>query len=243
MRNLMKVWLLEWVSILLEQFLGEWGLNENDEAISLGLKRTRIRGAWKGGREGEGRGREKMVGSDLDVLADIPTSPRFDILKALIANSNSSSMTAILVDCVREEMRMENCQRISVGHDEFLQAEKSCQSSLFWSADVLELVELILRPPKGGPPALPEDSDAVFLSSAFFEIPKIVMNSVALFETDLLDTFPYQPLVNASANACWIHLHIFLLVLSALNLYRFVLITESTVLFFSSFFLHPRSDK
>ncbi|KAJ9702662.1 hypothetical protein PVL29_004411 [Vitis rotundifolia] len=90
---------------------------------------------------------------------------------------DSFKKTAILVDCVREEMRRENCQRISVGHDEFLQAEKSCQSSLFWSADVLELVELILRPPKGGPPALPEDSDAV---------------------------------------------------LSALNLYRFVLITEST---------------
>lgn len=63
-------------------------------------------------------------------------------------------------------MRTENCQRTSLGHDKFLQAEKSCQSSLFWSADVLELVELILRPPKGGPPALPEDSDAVFLSSA-----------------------------------------------------------------------------
>lgn len=121
--------------------------------------------------------RRNAFNSFKKVLADIPTSPRFDILKALIANSNSSSMTAILVDCVREEMRMENCQRISVGHDEFLQAEKSCQSSLFWSADVLELVELILRPPKGGPPALPEDGDAV---------------------------------------------------LSALNLYRFVLITEST---------------
>ena len=61
---------------------------------------------------------------------------------------------------------MENCQRISVGHDALLQAENSCRSSLFWSEGVLDLVELILRPPKGGPPTLPEDSDAVFLSSA-----------------------------------------------------------------------------
>lgn len=55
----------------------------------------------------------------------------------------------------------------------------------------------------------------IYLLVLSFEIPKIVMNSVALFETDLLDTFPYQPLVNASANACWIHLHIFLLVIEA----------------------------
>lgn len=62
---------------------------------------------------------------------------------------------------------MENSRRISAGHDELLQAEKSCQRSLFWSESVLELVELILRPPKGEPPTLPEDSDAVFLSYCF----------------------------------------------------------------------------
>lgn len=30
-----------------------------------------------------------------------------------------------------------------------------------WSPRVLDLVELILKPPKGGPPSLPEDCDAV----------------------------------------------------------------------------------
>ncbi|KAA8525540.1 hypothetical protein F0562_007407 [Nyssa sinensis] len=112
------------------------------------------------------------------VLADIPSSFRFDILIALVKNSDSSSMIAILLDCVKEEMRRENCQKYSIGNDEVLQAEnKACQSVLFWSSGVLELVELVLRPTKGGPPSLPEYGDAV---------------------------------------------------LSALNLYRFVLISEST---------------
>lgn len=86
------------------------------------------------------------------VLADIPTSPRFDIYKALITNSGSSSMTAILVDRVKEELRMESLQQVE---------SKARQSTSFWSGGILELVEIILRPPKGGPPSLPEDSDAV----------------------------------------------------------------------------------
>lgn len=112
------------------------------------------------------------------VLADIPTSQRFDILKALITNCDSSSMIAILIDLVKGEMHMESCKRISMGNTEVQQTgNKECPNTFFWNATVLELVELILRPPKGGPPSLPEHGDAV---------------------------------------------------LSALNLYRFVLITEST---------------
>ncbi|XP_052209685.1 aberrant root formation protein 4 isoform X3 [Diospyros lotus] len=109
------------------------------------------------------------------VLADTPTFLRFDILMALIKNTDSSSMIAILIDCLRGEMHMENCRSISVGN-QVIQAQTSA-STTFWNAGVLELVELVLRPPKGGPPSLPEYGDAV---------------------------------------------------LSALNLYRFVLITEST---------------
>ncbi|KAG5562909.1 hypothetical protein RHGRI_005596 [Rhododendron griersonianum] len=98
------------------------------------------------------------------VLADIPTSMRFDTLTALIKNSDSSSMMAILIDCVREEMRMENCQRISRGN-QVIQAQKnSCHSTAFWNDGPLELVGLVLRPPKGGPPSLPEYGDAVILS-------------------------------------------------------------------------------
>ncbi|XP_041022693.1 aberrant root formation protein 4 isoform X2 [Juglans microcarpa x Juglans regia] len=112
------------------------------------------------------------------VLADIPTSHRFEILKALITNTDSSSMIAILLDLVKGEMHAESCKRISTINDEVQQTEnKECWRPLLWNASVLELVELVLRPPKGGPPPLPEQGDAV---------------------------------------------------LSALNLYRFVLITEST---------------
>ncbi|KAM1177811.1 hypothetical protein ACFX13_017521 [Malus domestica] len=106
------------------------------------------------------------------IIADIPASQRFDMLKSLIINSNSSSMIAILLDIVKGELHKESCQ--SVGNDEVPQAKPP---TLFWTANVLELVELILKPPEGRPPSFPEDTDKV---------------------------------------------------LSALNLYRFVLITEST---------------
>ncbi|KAK6237023.1 hypothetical protein SCA6_012360 [Theobroma cacao] len=111
------------------------------------------------------------------VLADIPNSQRFDILKALIEKSDSSSMVAILLDCVRGEMHMESTLRTSIGKNEVLGADdKACKNTLFWSTSILELVESVLRPLNGGPPILPENGDAV---------------------------------------------------LSALNLYRFVLMTES----------------
>lgn len=105
------------------------------------------------------------------VLADIPISQRLDILIALITNTDSSSMIAILVDLVRREMHTEISSSTSVVKD-----VQHIDIS-FWTPSVLELVESILRPPQGGPPSLPEQSDAV---------------------------------------------------LSALNLYRFVIMTEST---------------
>ncbi|XAR71019.1 hypothetical protein NMG60_11028098 [Bertholletia excelsa] len=95
------------------------------------------------------------------ILADIPTSLRLDTLMALIKNSDSSSMTAIFIDCVRGEMHMENCQRMSTQRQIIEEANNESHSTAFWNAAVLELVELVLRPPKGGPPSLPEYGDAV----------------------------------------------------------------------------------
>ncbi|KAK9032191.1 hypothetical protein V6N11_056469 [Hibiscus sabdariffa] len=93
------------------------------------------------------------------VLGDIPNSQRFDILKALIKNNDSSSMVAILLDLVRGEMHRESTLRMS---DKALEADsKSCQNTLFWSTSILELVESVLRPVAGGPPILPDNSDAV----------------------------------------------------------------------------------
>ncbi|GMQ02927.1 hypothetical protein CsSME_00048942 [Camellia sinensis var. sinensis] len=83
------------------------------------------------------------------VLADIPTSLRFDTLMALIKNTDSSSMIAILIDCVRKEMHMENCQRISIGNEVIHAQNNACFSAAFWNAGALELVELILRPTLG----------------------------------------------------------------------------------------------
>lgn len=119
--------------------------------------------------------RKKAFSALKMVLADIPAHQRFDILKVSITNTSHSSMVAILIDRVREEMHIENRQKqvpIAV-----LQGDKGLSSSPFWSKDVLELVECILKPPNGGPPPLPEHSDVV---------------------------------------------------ISALNLYRYLLITEST---------------
>lgn len=111
------------------------------------------------------------------VLADIPISQRLDILIALITNTDSSSMIAILVDLVRREMHTEISSSTSVVKDVQQINNKAHPDISFWTPSVLELVESILRPPQGGPPSLPEQSDAV---------------------------------------------------LSALNLYRFVIMTEST---------------
>ncbi|XP_022754469.1 aberrant root formation protein 4 isoform X2 [Durio zibethinus] len=94
------------------------------------------------------------------VLADIPDSQRFDILKALITNSDSSSMAAILLDLVRGEMHRESTLRTLIGENEVLKADnKACQNTLFWSTSILELIESVLRPVKGGPPILPENGD------------------------------------------------------------------------------------
>ncbi|GAB2233552.1 hypothetical protein Droror1_Dr00002778 [Drosera rotundifolia] len=105
------------------------------------------------------------------VLTDSPAPLRLDILQHLVRNSNSSSMVAILLDCARENLQAEICKKGSAREA----GADPCMS--FWDAGVLELVEFVLRPPSGGPPSFPEQSDAV---------------------------------------------------LSALNVYRFVLIAEST---------------
>lgn len=122
--------------------------------------------------------RKKAFDAFKMVLADLLPSLRFDILMALIRNSELSSMIAILLDCVKEEMYREHIQKISK-QDEIAKADNKIfqHSSPFWSDRVLDFVEFVLKPPRGGPPVLPEFTDAV---------------------------------------------------LSALNLYRFVLISESS---------------
>nr|XP_043608352.1 aberrant root formation protein 4 [Erigeron canadensis] len=112
------------------------------------------------------------------VLADLSPSLRFDILMALIRNSELSSMIAILLGLVKDEMFKEYPQKVSKEIGDAKQENDTFKhSSPFWTVSVLDCVEFVLKPPKGGPPCLPEFTDAV---------------------------------------------------LSALNLYRFILITESS---------------
>ncbi|PIA45960.1 hypothetical protein AQUCO_01600305v1 [Aquilegia coerulea] len=122
--------------------------------------------------------RKKFFAALKLVLADIPTYPRFEILKSSITNNDHPSMIAILIDIVKGEILMEISQKGFRGNNEIVKEDNEVRSiSPFLSTNVLELVEFVLKPPHGGHPSLPEQSDAV---------------------------------------------------LSALNLYRFLLITEST---------------
>ncbi|KAG6533741.1 hypothetical protein ZIOFF_007616 [Zingiber officinale] len=121
--------------------------------------------------------RKKAFSTLKKLISDLPSAHRFDMLRALITNSKSPSMIAILVDLVRGEMAAEVNWTASSEND--LNRHPDKKKSSFWSSCALNLVELILKPPKGGPPSFPEDSEPV---------------------------------------------------LSALNLFRFTLITESTKL-------------
>ncbi|KAI3857705.1 hypothetical protein MKW92_035676 [Papaver armeniacum] len=99
--------------------------------------------------------RNKAFSAFKMVLADIPSDQRFGIIKALIIlNTNAPSMIGLLLGLVKE-MVYEDYQLVR-------EAENSAHLKfLFWNFNVLELLELVLRPPKGGPPSLPEQNDAV----------------------------------------------------------------------------------
>lgn len=68
-------------------------------------------------------------------------------------NIGNLVQTGILVDCVKEELHLEKAKINSlavVG----LNSEVS-QPASFWNPSVLQVVEMVLRPPCGGPPSLP----------------------------------------------------------------------------------------
>ncbi|XP_028782672.1 aberrant root formation protein 4 isoform X2 [Neltuma alba] len=104
------------------------------------------------------------------VLDDIPISQRFDILQALIRDTNSSSMVAIFIDLVRKEMHMEVCHSTPTENQVPETEGKARPNTSFWTPSVLELVELVLRPPQGGPPSLPEQGDALFENAVLISL-------------------------------------------------------------------------
>lgn len=132
------------------------------------------------------------------ILADIPASQRFDILKALITKSDSSSMTAILLDIMRGELHTENCQRTGVGrNDEISNGEnKACRDTPFWTAGVLELIEFVLRPSKGGPPNLPEHGDSVLAALNLYRFILITESTGKTNHTEVLSKSNLQKAYN-----------------------------------------------
>ncbi|KAK9102109.1 hypothetical protein Sjap_019363 [Stephania japonica] len=103
------------------------------------------------------------------ILDDIPPYQRFDILKALITNSNYPSMIAILMDLVKEEVSKEYKQKCLPKNDDTVGVENELPSrSPFLGLNVLQLVEYVLKPPKGGHPSIPEESDAVLSALNLF---------------------------------------------------------------------------
>ncbi|KAF6143703.1 hypothetical protein GIB67_021713 [Kingdonia uniflora] len=127
------------------------------------------------------------------VLSDIPSYQRFDILKALITSSTSSSMVsyilpihmiAILIDLIKGEMLMVNLHKRSTRSDAVIQ-EKVLLKSPFWSSNILDLVEFVLKPPKGGLPLIPQQSDEVFLAHFYILInSENLKHSIALYVTE-----------------------------------------------------------
>ncbi|KAJ3673186.1 hypothetical protein LUZ60_006560 [Juncus effusus] len=91
------------------------------------------------------------------IISAIPSSDRFDILKALITNSSSPSMTALLIDLVRGQIL-----EVKKDGNIFEKNEnKNGSKSLNLVSYALNLVEMILKPPEGGPPVFPENSEPV----------------------------------------------------------------------------------
>uniref|UniRef100_A0A0D9X6B9 Uncharacterized protein n=1 Tax=Leersia perrieri TaxID=77586 RepID=A0A0D9X6B9_9ORYZ len=104
--------------------------------------------------------RKKAFAALKQVISMVPSSQRFDILHALIKNSIFPSLTAILLDLVKDEVSKES-RRADQDLTESDQLQDGGQWPPPWFSHALELVELILKPPEGGPPCLPDHGEQV----------------------------------------------------------------------------------
>lgn len=102
--------------------------------------------------------RKKAFATLKKVISVVPSSQRFDILQSLIKNSMFPSLTAIHLDLVKNEVVRESSRA-----KDLIESDQSQDAgdSPHWASQSLELVELILRPPEGGPPCLPDHSEQV----------------------------------------------------------------------------------
>ncbi|KAL6839152.1 hypothetical protein ACP4OV_031043 [Aristida adscensionis] len=103
--------------------------------------------------------RKKAFAALKKVISMVPSSHRFDILEALVNNSVSPSLTGILLDLVREQVLRESRR---AGQDSVESDGLQNHGEVpHWASHALDLVGLILRPPEGGPPRLPDQHEQV----------------------------------------------------------------------------------
>ncbi|XP_042389497.1 aberrant root formation protein 4-like [Zingiber officinale] len=134
--------------------------------------------------------RKKAFSTLKKLISDLPSAHRFDMLRALITNSKSPSMIAILVDLVRGEMAAEVNWTASSEND--LNRHPDKKKSSFWSSCALNLVELILKPPKGGPPSFPEDSEPVLSALNLFRFTLITESTRKTNHTGVMSKHTLQ---------------------------------------------------
>lgn len=107
--------------------------------------------------------RKKAFSALAKTLSELPPHQRFDMLKGLIINSNNPSVASLLLAIVKEEINSA-LNDASKAQGPNSNNKDSHLRTPFITGDVLELVELILKPAKGGPPDLPGQSDAVIVA-------------------------------------------------------------------------------
>ncbi|RDY03644.1 Aberrant root formation protein 4, partial [Mucuna pruriens] len=95
---------------------------------------------------------------------------------------------AIFIDIVRKEMRT----AMTTLKDAPLMDTEPILDTSFWNPNVLELVRLVLRPPRGGPPSLPEQSDAVLSALNLY---RFILMTEAAGKTNYTDVLSRQCLL------------------------------------------------
>ncbi|KAK6912547.1 YAP-binding/ALF4/Glomulin [Dillenia turbinata] len=105
-------------------------------------------------------------------------------------------MTAVLIGCFKDEMHKESCQRIASSNEPVRNENEAPQNSNFWSSSVLELVELVLRPHKGGPPALPEHGDEVLSALNLYRFVLLTESAAKTNSTGVLSKSSLQKAYN-----------------------------------------------
>lgn len=134
----------------------------------------------------DGSSRKKVFGALKKVVSNLPSAGRFDILTALVTNSDSPSMMAIYIDLFKEEINKKYLQEKISSVDDTRKVLNESDSSPFWSPRVFDVVELVLKPPNGGPPPLPDHFEPVLSALNLYRFIFILESSGGTNQTGVL---------------------------------------------------------